>query len=521
LKRWFPWCATDHAGIGEVFNGYTERKRAQDLLDYDDLLLFWRAAASDPATGNMFGRLYDHVLVDEYQDTNTVQSDILRLLRSENNNITVVGDDAQSIYSFRAATVRNIFDFPQHFHGATTVLLEQNYRSTPPILDLANSVIEDAHERHTKRLWSALNRGSKPVLATCPDERAQAEAVCDSVLGHFDDGMALREQAVLFRASHHSDVLELEMRRRNIPFVKYGGLKFLEASHVRDLLAMLRILDNPFDELAWFRVLCLLDGVGTVHADKTMRQLGVRPRSSSDESPVARFVDGAGLLPSRIDSGEEATGLRLALAACTTDGMSMGTQMEQLRSALEPILRRRHDNAEVRLRDIDQLQHLGADYRSRSQLVAELTLDPPTSTGDFAGPPMLDDDYVVLSTVHSAKGCEWRAVHVIHAADGMFPSDMATGDAESIDEERRLFYVALTRAREHLHIYTPLRYHHTGGVGMGDNHSYAQRSRFLPQELDDLLEHRAVRSSILDEANDTLVTSDAPAAVDKLLRSLW
>jgi DNA helicase-2/ATP-dependent DNA helicase PcrA len=518
LRDTFPWCVDDAAGVRRVFDGYTARKRAGHLLDFDDLLLYWRAATGDPHLGPALAGLYDHVLVDEYQDTNVLQSDIIRGLRRTDSRLTVVGDDAQAIYSFRAATVRNLLDFAEHFPGASLVALEQNYRSTQPILDLANRIVTDLAAGFTKTLWTDRSGGVQPVLATCPDEASQAAAVCDLVLEHLEAGVTLRSQAVLFRSGHHSDLLEVELRRRRIPFVKYGGLRFLEAAHVRDLVALLRVLENPWDELAWHRVLLLLDGVGPSACRRLMSELGVRPRAADGEDPLARFVGPQ--RPVIVKAEPALTGLVDALSACRSGHLRPGAEVERLRDALDPLVRRRYDHGEVRVRDLDQLARLASASPSRDRLVADLTLDPPASTGDFAGPPLLDDDYLVLSTVHSAKGGEWRAVHVIHAADGMFPSDMATGSPEGIDEERRLFYVALTRAREHLHIYAPLRYHHGGAQGRGDRHSYAPRTRFLPPELDHLLDHRPVRAAGADGALDG-PTSNLPDAVDVVLRELW
>jgi DNA helicase II / ATP-dependent DNA helicase PcrA len=466
---------------------------------------------------------WDHILVDEYQDTNVVQADILRHLRTGHRGLTVVGDDAQAIYSFRAATVRNLLDFTEHFPGATRITLDCNYRSTQPVLDLANAVVADMDEGFRTALWTERAGGRRPVLATCPDEGGQATAVCDVVLEHRERGVALREQVVLFRSSHHSDLLEVELRRRRIPFVKFGGLKFLEAAHIRDLLATLRVLDNPWDEMAWQRILGLIDGVGPATATRLIEELGVQPRR-----PVASGVDPVAVLAGsdrprvgrRGDGDAELAALGAALGDCAGGSLGAGAQVERVRVALDPLLRRRYDRAEIRLRDLDALAQLAADSPSRSRLVAELTLDPPVSTGDLAASPSLDDDYLTLSTVHSAKGGEWRSVHVIHAADGMFPSDLATGDAAGIDEERRLFYVALTRARDDLHIYAPLRYHHGSAGSSGDRHGYAPRTRFLPLSLDHLLEHRAVRSSGHDESLPTAV-QPVVTTIGARVRALW
>ena len=289
MLRVFPWCADDLEGLSTIFSAYTDRKRAQHLLDFEDLLLHWRAAVLDRDVGPVLAASFDHVLVDEYQDTSVVQADILRALRSTDGRLTVVGDDAQAIYSFRAATVRNILDFPTHFPGATTVTLEQNYRSTASILDLANAVIAGAGEGYRKQLWTEDGAGVRPVLATCPDQQSQAEAVCQTILEHHESGMALKEQVVLFRTSHHSDLLEVELGRRNIPFVKFGGLRFLEAAHVRDLLAALRIVGNPWDELAWMRVLQMADGIGPGSANRIVEGLGVRSPDRGGANPLVAF----------------------------------------------------------------------------------------------------------------------------------------------------------------------------------------------------------------------------------------
>ncbi len=522
LARWFPWVQEHHALIRETFQTYRDRKRDQHLLDFDDLLLYWWAAAIDPVTGPVLAAAYDHVLVDEYQDTNLIQADIVRSLRPGGRGLTVVGDDAQAIYAFRAATVHNMLDFPDQFPGADIITLERNYRSTRPILDLANAVLADAAEGYAKRLWTPVGTGPRPALATCPDAGAEAAAVADIVLEHHESGVALHEQAVLFRSTHHSDLLEVELRRRRIPFVKYGGLRFLEAAHVRDLLAALRVLENPRDELAWYRLLQLLDGVGPAGARRVMAALGVTggdgaaPPGRPD--PLGRFVGADPPLPPR--AVEAAAPLRSALGDCRTGTLPPGAQIDRLRNGLEPLLRDRYHDAEIRLRDFDALSRLAGGYESRARALAELTLDPPVSTGDLAGPPLRDDDYLILSTVHSAKGGEWRVVHLIHASDGAFPSDMATGDAEGVEEERRLFYVALTRAREHLHIYAPLRLHHGGPFGRGDAHSYAQRSRFLPPGFDGLLEHRAVRARQTDTALPP-PSVGLGTAVDGLFGDLW
>ncbi len=519
VVRWFPWCSDDIEGLRTLFSAYTTRKRTQRLLDLEDLLLYWRAAVTDPTVGPALGEKFDQILVDEYQDTNLVQADILLAMSGHDIAITVVGDDAQAIYSFRAATVRNILDFPLHFPGTSTVTLDQNYRSTTPILELANAVIAQVGEGVPKRLWTDEGGGVRPTLATCPDQQAQATAVSQTVLDHYETGIPLRDQVVLFRTGHHSDLLEVELRRRRIPFVKYGGLRFLEAAHVRDLLAMLRLVQNPWDELAWMRMLHLAHGTGPTSIEKIVGHLGVRQPGRNGPDPLAIFCASPRSCGGAPRSAADLASLATALETCQGDTLSAGSQVDAIRGALEPMIRRHYDHADARLADFDALARIAADAPNAHQLVADLTLDPPTSTGDLAGSPSLDDDWLTLSTVHSAKGGEWGVVHLIHAADGAFPSDLATGSAEEVDEERRLFYVALTRAKRHLHIYAPLRYHHGDPAGWTDKHSYAQRTRFLPPELDDLLDHRAIRGA------DDLDLPECPlplaTVVDAELSSLW
>jgi len=519
VARFFPWCLDDIEGLRTIFTDYTDRKRAQHLLDLEDLLLYWRAAVRDPTVGPVLAEQFDQVLVDEYQDTNLVQADILRALGDHGLGVTVVGDDAQAIYSFRSATVRNILDFPIHFPGTTTIALEQNYRSTGPILDLANAVIAEAGEGVAKQLWTDEPGGVRPTLATCPDQQAQASAVSQTVLDHYESGIPLRDQAVLFRTGHHSDLLEVELRRRRIPFVKYGGLRFLEAAHVRDLLAMLRIVQNPWDELAWMRVLHLARGAGPATVDGVLAAIGVRDPTRGGPNPLSTFCEDPAHCGGAPGAAADLSALADALGACSRGSLPAGAQVETLATALDPMIRHRYDHPEARLADFDALARIAGESPSAAQFVADLTLDPPNSTGDLAGTPSLDDDWLTLSTVHSAKGGEWGVVHVIHAADGAFPSDLATGDADGVDEERRLFYVALTRAKRHLHLYAPLRYHHGDPAGRTDKHSYAQRSRFLPASVDPLLDLLAIRG--IDDVDLPPVQAPLTTVVDAELGSLW
>ena len=478
----FPWVADHVDALRDLFRAYTARKKEHNVVDYDDLLLYWYALLDSP-TGGTVRKLFDHVLVDEYQDTNRSQAEILRSLCGSGGNLTVVGDDAQAIYSFRGATVENILEFPDLYDGAAVVKLEQNYRSTPQILDAANAVIEASPEMFPKQLWTERHTGRVPELVTCYDEAVQAELVADRVLEHREAGIPLRDQAVLFRTGHHSAGLEIELSRRNIPFVKFGGLRFLEAAHVKDLLAMLRILDNPKDELAWDRVIQMVPGVGPATAAKMTAYLDSEAaKASSDRLEMFIEQDYAVVAEARTPMRE----LRAALADCRGSGGAEPNPSEQIERLMEfcvLVFNRAYDDATARLADLGQLAALAAEYGTRSRFLTEITLDPPASTSDLAGPPHLDDDYLILSTIHSAKGGEWDAVFVIHAADGNIPSDMAISDPGGLEEERRLLYVALTRARDHLHVTVPQRFYHKRFSG-SQEHSYALPSRFLDPAMD-------------------------------------
>ncbi|GAB3428355.1 ATP-dependent helicase [Massilia solisilvae] len=470
LKSTFPWCAQWEAQLKTLFGAYVDAKQEQNVLDYDDLLLFWAEMVSDPELGAEIGALFDHVLVDEYQDTNRLQAAILTGMKPDGRGVMVVGDDAQSIYSFRGATVRNILDFPQQFsRPAELVTLDRNYRSTQPILDASNAVIEQAVERHAKTLWTDKLSSAKPQLVLIPDEAEQARWVCNRVLEHREAGIALTQQAVLFRAASHSAALELELMRRNIPFVKFGGLKFLEASHIKDVLAVLRFAQNPSGRMAGFRVAQMIPGIGPATAARLLDAM------SEAADPLAALE--AFAAPAR--SAEDWQQFVALYRALRAPGLRWPADIELAKNWYLPHLERMHDDAPVRAADVEQLAALAGGYGSRESFLAEITLDPPEATSDRAGPPLLDEDYLILSTIHSSKGQEWRSVHVLNVVDGCIPSDMATGSMEEIEEERRLLYVAMTRAREHLQLVVPNKFFIKQQSQMGDRHVYAQRTRFI------------------------------------------
>jgi DNA helicase II / ATP-dependent DNA helicase PcrA len=426
--------------------------------------------AADPELGPELGALFDHVLVDEYQDTNRLQASILAGMKPSGQGVMVVGDDAQSIYAFRGATVRNILDFPQQFsQPAHLITLERNYRSTQPILDASNAVIAGALERHAKTLWTDKASSMKPQLVLIPDEAEQARWVCKRILEQREAGVALTQQAVLFRAASHSAALELELMRRNIPFVKFGGLKFLEAAHIKDVLAVLRFAQNPSGRLAGFRVAQLIPGIGPATASRLLDAVG---ESTDPAAACAAFA-----VPAR--SKEDWDAFVALYRRLRTPGLRWPADIELVKQWYLPHLERMHDDAQVRAADVEQLAALAGGHGSREAFLAEITLDPPEATSDRAGPPLLDEDYVILSTIHSAKGQEWKSVHVLNVVDGCIPSDMSTGSQDDIEEERRLLYVAMTRAKEHLHLVVPNRFFIKQQSQMGDRHVYAARTRFI------------------------------------------
>jgi DNA helicase-2/ATP-dependent DNA helicase PcrA len=473
LKRDFPWCASWQNELNLLFREYALRKQKQHLLDYDDLLLYWYYLLQEKEFAKNIGDRFEHVLVDEYQDTNPIQAGILQGMRKDNLNITAVGDDAQSIYRFRSATVRNMLDFPSQFPGTTIITLEQNYRSTQPILETTNRIIAQSKDRYSKELWSSRKAGSLPQLITCQDESEQDATVIRKVLEHYEQGVSLRKQAVLFRASSHSASLELALARHNIPFHKYGGLRFLESAHIKDLIGILKIVENPHDQIAWFRVLQLIRGIGPVTAAEVFQHI------SENDYQLSAL---RGFRPPAVAVGEMA-----GLAALLKDLEAKGpyepsSQIERTAKFYAPLLEHNYDNPEPRAADIEHLGQIARRYRTRQQFLTEMILDPPANTGDLAGPPIKDEDWLVLSTIHSAKGLEWDAVYLIHAADGNLPADLATGSEEEIEEELRLAYVATTRARDHLYVLWPLRFY-TRPSGLSDNHNYAQCSRFFTQNV--------------------------------------
>jgi len=507
LEEELPQFAEFEAPITRIFADYTRRKGERNLVDYDDLLLFWQLMLeSGGELADRIAGLYDHVLVDEYQDTNLLQARILQGLCRRHRNITVVGDDAQSIYAFRGAHFRNILDFPGQYPGTTVVTLEQNYRSTQPILDVSNTLISRAPERFTKQLFTTREGGERPWLVTARDEQQQTRFVVDRILELHEDGVPLGEMAVLFRAGYMSADLEIELTNRNVPFEKWGGLKFLEAAHVKDVLAFLRVLDNPRDEVSWYRILMLMPGIGDATARSLVDGLAARawdPEAFAAATPPPRAREAHGRL---------ATLLR-TLRRSRPDGTDVAADIVAVRALYDGILRERYDRPEPRLADLEQLQTIAASYPSRAAFLAALALEPPQSTQDLAGGAELDDDRLVLSTTHSAKGKEWDAVFLIWAVDGWFPLSRAIADEEQLEEERRLMYVAMTRARRHLAVSYPL---HVYATRRGVDYSIDQLSRFLDRGVRALME----RVVLEENAGDSTAAAPPPASPALDLRAM-
>jgi len=510
LQQRYPWCTSWPAELKALFRAYVAEKQTQCVFDYDDLLLYWSHMLDDAALARELGTRFQHVLVDEYQDTNRLQAKLLRALKPDGRGLAVVGDDAQSIYSFRAAEVRNILDFPAQFEPPASVLtLQRNYRSSQPILQACNAVIAEARERFAKTLWSDRVTGCAPQLVSVGDEAEQAGWVADQVLLQREGGLALKQQAVLFRTSHHSAALELELVRRNIPYVKFGGLKFLEAAHVKDLLSLLRWSQNPRSQMSGFRVAQLVPGLGPVSARRLVAALA---QSADAASALAAFKPP----PSAAASWQ---GLHDCLRA-----MRDAPWPAALELALQwylPQLQRLHEDAAVRRADLQQLARLAQGFASREAFLADLTLDPPEATSDEAQAPHLDEDYLILSTIHSAKGQEWGAVYVLNVVDGCMPADMAAGSAEELEEERRLLYVAMTRARDQLQLLVPQRFYVTQQSARGDRHLWGGLSRFIPPQVATCFE-RVCASQPEPGTPLRVASTDAPAYnLAARVRSAW
>ncbi|MCP4157984.1 MAG: ATP-dependent helicase [bacterium] len=443
----YPQFEDDCEDIYKVAKLYQEFKFQKQVMDYDDLLVRLRdLLKNSEETRKTVSNAYKYIMVDEYQDTNRLQAEIALLLASEHSNILAVGDDSQSIYSFRGANFRNIMDFPQLFPGTEITTLEQNYRSTQPILALTNAIIENASEKYSKTLFSEIEGTEKPAFIDAVDEEEQSIFIAQRVLELREEGISLDRIAVLFRAGWHSNELELELKNKNIPYVKYGGIKFADAAHVKDTMAYLRVLYNVFDEIAWLRILLLLEGIGPATASKI----------------IAKVLEGggefAGLIAPEFAKKKyysRLQDLHSLLSRLSGSIMSPTLQLEAISEYYQPIFELRYDDYRRRARDLDSLLRISERYPALQQMLTDMALEPPdTSQLDVDGTDK-ENEQLVLSTIHSSKGLEWHTVFVIHLVEGFFPSSYAVESEEQLEEERRLFYVAATRAERNLYLLSP------------------------------------------------------------------
>jgi DNA helicase-2/ATP-dependent DNA helicase PcrA len=444
--------------LAQLHAAYELYKREQRLMDYDDLLLhWWRLLAEHPGIRKRLAENYQYIMVDEYQDTNKLQAEIVRLLAGERSNVMVVGDDSQSIYSFRGANFQNIMDFPKLFPDAQIIKLEQNYRSTQPILDFTNGLITQAREHYTKCLFSERISPILPAAVATRSDKEQSLFVIRTIQQLQARGIDLSEMAVLFRASFHSYDLEVELARAGIPYAKYGGLRFAESAHLKDVVAHLRVVVNPWDSVSWHRLLTLVDGIGPRTADRVIQV-------------ISRHADpGTGLREYLSDTKKTAhtSGLeRLAvlLEEFTRPDRTVAEMVQAVRSYYEPIAVKLFDDYPKRLKDLEFLESWAEQYDSLAAMITDLTLEPPDFHG--IGGQRLQSGILTLSTIHSAKGLEWRAVFILSAAEGRFPSSYAAYRDADLEEERRLFYVAATRAKDYLLISYPMSF---GSSWSGDH----------------------------------------------------
>ena len=461
--------------LTSLFDEYTVRKQQHNFLDYDDLLVYlYRFLRDNEETRHRISSAYRYIMVDEYQDTNHLQAQILYLLTDRNQNVMAVGDDSQSIYSFRGANFKNIIDFPQIFSGTTFIGLEENYRSVQPILSLTNSLIERAAEKYEKRLFTRKIGGSRPVLVEAGDENRQSRFVVSRIGEALAEGVSLNQMAVLFRAGFHSFDLEIELAREGIPYVKVGGFKFMESAHIKDLLAHMRVVNNPYDRISWYRLLMLQENIG--------------PKTASDiYTAIERAKVGYNGIFTAAEGRSKLKGLKKLVAlyaAIDAVPMTVSEMGEVVLTYYQPILKSKYDDHPKRMKDLEQLLTIMARYEELELFLIDMALEPPSSSVEGALSNEDSDEHrLVLSTIHSAKGLEWHTVFIIWAVDGRFPSVHALDNPEDLEEELRLMYVAATRAKENLFITYPSQvYDRSSGLFFGRPSRFVDR---LPEGLID------------------------------------
>ncbi len=448
LARDYPHFADLIDRIRELHALYIAYKQQHNLMDFDDLLVnLVHLLEQHPDVRRKVSSACRYVMVDEYQDTNALQARIVRLLADDHDNVMVVGDDSQSIYSFRGANFRNIMDFPKQFPGTRIVTLEENFRSIQPILDLTNGIIAGAREKYAKELFTRRGGGEPPAVIEAFNENAQSRFVVQRILELVEEGVEMREIAVLFRAAYLSFDLEIELAKANIPYVKFGGLKFIETAHVKDMIAYLRVTENPKDMVSWNRILMLIEGVGPRTAEKITTEIA--------EGRIAIGAHGRGRLR-QIARGEGVEELFAMLESLQGESRGPSDKTELILQYYRPILKSRYDDFTKRLKDLEMFQGIAERYRSVASLLTDLALEPPTESVSDLLPPGSENEFITLSTAHSAKGLEWHTVFVIHVLDGRFPILNAAGSDEELEEERRLLYVACTRAKRNLYLTYPI-----------------------------------------------------------------
>jgi len=455
--------------VKKIRDEYSKYKRQKALLDYDDLLVYLKnLLATHEEVRLSLSRKYKYIMIDEYQDTNKLQAHIACLLASEHKNIMVVGDDAQSIYAFRGANFKNIIDFPKIFKDAKIITLEENYRSTQPILNLTNEVIRRAKEKFEKNLFTKKKGKNIPVFVDAADDNAQSKYVADKILELREEGIELSDIAVLFRSGWHSNDLEVELSSRNIPFVKYGGQKFVEAAHIKDIVSYLRISYNIFDEVSWYRALLLMPGIGPKTAEKIIAEVVSNKKGLN--------------IDDKLKKSEEVKQLFELLKDIDIEKQAPEEMIESLLEYYQPLLKEKYDDYHKRLNDLDSLLRIASRYKSLEQFLSDMALEPPERSIVEAGLKDRDDSRLTLSTIHSAKGLEWHTVFLIYVAEGHLPSYLSLENEDDIEEERRLLYVAATRAKENLFLLKPHLDRSPRSFMDGGGSVFTQVSRFLDQD---------------------------------------
>lgn len=432
--------------IIEISKIYTSYKKRSQLLDYDDLLIYLRDFLNDKFKSQSLISSIKYVMVDEYQDTNKLQADIVLGLAKHNNNIMVVGDDSQSIYSFRGANFKNIMNFPKLFPNVKIIMLEENYRSTQEVLNFGNYVIDTAIEKYPKELFTRKTGGDLPVIISASTENMQSRFIVDRILELREENVPLNDIAVLFRSSFSSFDLEIELNKANIPYQKFGGMKFIETAHVKDVLAFLRIAENPKDLVSWYRILLLHEGVGPKKAQDILAKV------ASDEWQIKSYPEN--ILGKSIK--DNILNLFLCLHSIHTSSQLPTELTEIVLDYYQPLFKAKYDDHNKRKKDLDIFINITENYKSLTTLLTDMALEPPRDSVADISEEQKEDEFITLSTIHSAKGLEWHTVFIIHAVEGFFPSSMAYDKIESLEEERRLMYVAATRAKQNLYITYPM-----------------------------------------------------------------